>query len=158
MGRGAGSGAGGGAGNDGGVINTKRADLIKVKAPEHKSSSAREDEAGLRLTTCALSGAPLAEPLMADELGNLFNKEALLTAVLKGALPAAFSHIRKLKKDAFDVRPSFLQAAGGSGSRAAGAGAGAGSGAAALHSAVESGVHALFSCSITGLEASGKHP
>ena len=51
-----------GGGNDGGVIATKRY-MIRTRAPEHKQ--ARTPAAALacqRLTTCALSGAPLVAP------------------------------------------------------------------------------------------------
>ncbi len=46
---------------------------------------------------CSLSSEPLIQPIVACELGNLFNKEAILTALLNKSLPASFSHIRGLK-------------------------------------------------------------
>lgn len=40
---------------------------------------------------------PLQPPLVACELGNIFNKEALLTALLDRGLPEDLAHIRGLK-------------------------------------------------------------
>jgi len=36
-----------------------------------------------RATTCAQSSQPLSEPVVACQLGYLFNKEALLTALVR---------------------------------------------------------------------------
>lgn len=63
-----------------------------------KPDKADPNEARLsRFTCCALSGEPLAAPAVADRLGNLFNKEALVEALLHKRLPKALSHIRGLK-------------------------------------------------------------
>ena len=41
------------------------------------------DERHARFTHCSLSGEPLSPPCCADELGNLYNKDAVVTALLK---------------------------------------------------------------------------
>jgi len=56
-----------------------------------------------RVRTCALSGAPLAAPVVADELGNLFNKLAILEAISARTLPTRLAHIRGLR-DLVDCR------------------------------------------------------
>jgi hypothetical protein len=71
-----------------------------------KPDKADPNEARLsRFTCCALSGEPLAAPAVADRLGNLFNKEPLVEALLHKRLPKALSHIRGLK----DMIPIHLQ-------------------------------------------------
>jgi hypothetical protein len=51
----------------------------------------------LRMTTCLLSQQDLAEPVVCCRLGSLYNKEALISALLSKSLPDAFVHIRGLK-------------------------------------------------------------
>ena len=43
-----------------------------------------EEERLARWTTCQLSGMPLQPPCVADELGSLFNKDAVLQVGLGG--------------------------------------------------------------------------
>jgi hypothetical protein len=63
-----------------------------------KPDKADPNEARLsRFTCCALSGEPLAAPAVADRLGNLFNKEPLVEALLHKRLPKPLSHIRGLR-------------------------------------------------------------
>jgi hypothetical protein len=50
-----------------------------------------------RWTTCHLSGLPLEPPCVADELGNLYNKDIIIHALLEKALPKHLSHISNLK-------------------------------------------------------------
>ena len=50
-----------------------------------------------RWTTCQLSGERLAPPVVADELGALFNKDALLAALMAHSLPPALAHISSLR-------------------------------------------------------------
>jgi len=92
-----------GGGADGGTAATNRnylraADLGKTKA---KSRSELDNQRAEKLTTCALSGAPLVAPICADKLGYLYNKEAVIHFLLQDkAVRQAdkkFKHIRKLK-------------------------------------------------------------
>lgn len=46
---------------------------------------------------CSLSNEPLKEPCVVDFLGNVFNKEALVEALLGKKVPKAFGHIKGLK-------------------------------------------------------------
>jgi hypothetical protein len=161
-----------GHGNDGGSTATKRY-LLKTKAPEHQQKQrgdVGEDVAAARLATCALSGEPLRSPLVCDELGHLFNKEAVLGHILEargagggggaagvaapGAAPPAFAHLRSIKKDvvAVKVTRASAGASGGSGS-ASGAG-----GSTAASSTSSSTTPAPFVCPVTLLEANGAYP
>lgn len=56
-----------------------------------------EEERLALWTTCRLSGEALCPPIVADELGSLFNKEALLQALLAKKLPRGLRHIQGLK-------------------------------------------------------------
>ena len=56
-----------------------------------------EEERLARWTTCHLSGELLSPPVVADGLGSIFNKEALLQALLDRTLPPGLEHIRGLK-------------------------------------------------------------
>jgi len=51
----------------------------------------------MKIQTCSQSSNRLVEPIVACELGNLFNKEELLSALIDKKLNPAFSHIRGLK-------------------------------------------------------------
>lgn len=83
-------------------------------------------------SNCALSNEPLREPCVIDRLGSVFNKEALVEALLGKKLPKEFGHIKGLK-DMINVR--FSMAPG----------------------AVEPGENAQLQCPITGLEFNGKY-
>lgn len=56
---------------------------------------------------CALSNEPLREPCVLDKLGNIFNKEALVEALLKKKLPKEFGHIKGLK-DMIKIQLSLI--------------------------------------------------
>ena len=48
-------------------------------------------------TRCNLSGETLHPPCVADELGNLYNKDAMVQALVTKSLPASLSYISTLK-------------------------------------------------------------
>lgn len=48
-------------------------------------------------TRCNLSGEVLHPPCVADELGNLYNKDAMVQALVTKSLPASLSYISSLK-------------------------------------------------------------
>jgi hypothetical protein len=86
-------------GGDGGVIATQRAFARGVgKSDEAKRDNKNiRDEQTARATTCALTNEILQSPLVSCELGNIFNKEAILTALIEKRVPDELSHIRGLK-------------------------------------------------------------
>eukprot|EP00899_Mesostigma_viride_P022494 jgi/Mesvir1/3429/Mv11927-RA.1 len=96
---------------------------------------ARQLASHARWESCSISGEPLRDPIMACYLGRLYNREAILEALLdrdelaRAQLDDAtrwkcqnwrqsgeFSHIHSLK-DVFVVRPTFQDVAAASGSR-----------------------------------------
>jgi hypothetical protein len=94
----------------------------------------------IRFSTCALSGEPLRTPVVADELGSIFNKDAIIQYVLEQRSIPQFSHIKSLKRDLIPMRPTpnprYIES----------------------DVAVEGGKgEAPFICPITGLEANGQH-
>ncbi|KAI0264966.1 Rtf2 RING-finger-domain-containing protein [Gloeopeniophorella convolvens] len=69
-------------GNDGGSIPDRR-DLVRTKAKAEQADKANQTRA--RWFFCALSKRPLREPLVACELGKLYNLDALLEFLLNRA-------------------------------------------------------------------------
>jgi hypothetical protein len=101
-----------------------------------------------RWTRCHLSGERLQAPIVADELGSLYNKEAVVRALLARALPPALAHITSLKQ-LVDLRLDPVPRKGGAGG-GGGAGAGAGGKGSSSADAVD------FQCPLTGLEMNGR--
>lgn len=89
-------------GNDGGSI-ARRDELVKVKAGPSKVDPAAARRA--RWTLCHLSRQPLREPVVADALGRLYNKEAVVSWLIdrkvNGIKPAqdrgGLPHVKGLK-------------------------------------------------------------
>jgi len=79
---------------------------------------------------CSLSNEPLRQPCVIDRLGNMFNKEALVEALIGKKLPKEFGYIKGLK-DMIDIQLEVVP--------------GEGSG------------NARFQCPVTGLEFNGKY-
>ncbi|XP_022870177.1 protein RTF2 homolog [Olea europaea var. sylvestris] len=87
-----------GGGGDGGATGAESRDcylnMYAVKKPD------KVDPNEIRLSkwlNCSLSNEPLKHPVVIDKLGNLFNKEALVEALLKKNLPKQFRYIKGLK-------------------------------------------------------------
>ncbi|KAK4303955.1 hypothetical protein Pmani_024080 [Petrolisthes manimaculis] len=81
-------------GCDGGTI-PRRDELVKTKKkPEQKD---KNSERLYRWRHCAVSQAPLKEPVVGCELGRLYNKEEVLTRLLDRASEAGVAHIKGLK-------------------------------------------------------------
>lgn len=129
-------------GNDGGTVATKRY-LIPTKDTERRKGEGDEEAKASKFTTCALSGEALGEHIVVDELGNLYNKDAVILYILEKRAQPGFSHLRSLKKDVWPVKPTRVAAASSS---------------SASSSVVTLSVKPLFLCPISGLEAIGKHP
>jgi hypothetical protein len=68
------------------MYRTKKADKVDPK-----------EELLARWTRCHLSNELLQPPCVADELGSLYNKEAVVHALLQKALPPQLAHISSLK-------------------------------------------------------------
>jgi ethanolamine utilization protein EutQ (cupin superfamily) len=87
-------------GCDGGTI-PKRSEVVKVKQKEQKVDEATVER--IRWAVCALSQQPLREPIVADELGHVMSREAVLEALVTKCMPKKFKHIRSLKVRPFSV-------------------------------------------------------
>jgi len=97
-------------GCDGGTI-PKRDELIRTKPKEEKAS--KKALSYIKALSCALSKEALKPPIVCDKLGNIFNKESLLQALLlKNLSEGPFAHIRSIK-DLTDVHftpnPSYSE-------------------------------------------------
>ncbi|KAN0024569.1 hypothetical protein ACTFIV_008977 [Dictyostelium citrinum] len=84
-------------GLDGGTIPT-RCELVKTKKKEVKVFDKDQVDFG-KWFLCALAQNTLSEPIVLDDLGNLFNKDNVIEALLNGTLETSknFSHIRSLR-------------------------------------------------------------
>jgi len=81
-------------GNDGGSIPT-RGDLVQLaKKPEKADAVALERT---KWFYCAMSKQPFRSPVVACELGFLYNKEIVLKHLLDKSIPENFSHVKSLK-------------------------------------------------------------
>ncbi|GAB4828156.1 hypothetical protein Ancab_035072 [Ancistrocladus abbreviatus] len=87
-----------GGGGDGGATGAESRDcylnMYAIKKPDKVDPN---EQRLSRWTTCALSFEPLKPPCVIDRLGNVFNKEALVKALLGKNLPKEFCYIKGLK-------------------------------------------------------------
>ena len=98
-------------GADGGSI-PRRDELVKTRRAGTSDEAREQDEAKARArwTRCALTLEPLRAPVAVDRaLGLMFNKDALIRALLAHDLPPHLQHIRSLKRDTVDARLYTLQ-------------------------------------------------
>jgi hypothetical protein len=99
-----------------------------------------------RWTRCHLSNERLNEPVVADDLGSLFNKEAIVAALLSRSMPTALAHITSLKQlTQLKLDPVPRRGAGAAAAPAAAKGGGGAPPAAAE-----------WQCPVTGLEMNGR--
>lgn len=87
-------GGGGDGGSTGAESRSAYLEMYRGKQPD-KVNPAEERLA--RWTACRLSALPLAPPCVADELGNLYNKEAVVQALLAKSIPRSLGHISSMK-------------------------------------------------------------
>lgn len=106
-----------------------------------------------RATRCRLSGETLQQPCVADELGSLFNKEALVHALLNKTLPPALAHISSLKSVTTLKLDPIIRA---NSHAAAGPGPGSSNGNGRAGKSSSSSDLAVFQCPVTGLEMNGR--
>jgi len=80
-------------GCDGGTI-PKRDELVKTK--KKKEQKDRSSELAFRWQHCAITQQPLVQPIVACQLGRLYNKESILEKLLDKSAESAPEHINKL--------------------------------------------------------------
>lgn len=125
-----------GGGGDGGATGAESRDCYLNMYAEKKPDKVDPNEQRLsKWLNCALSSESLKEPCVIDWLGNIFNKEALVEALLGKKIPKAFSHIKGLK-DMINIQLSEIPGIQSKGNLNSGA---------------------KFQCPITGLEFNGKY-
>ncbi|GKU87184.1 hypothetical protein SLEP1_g1628 [Rubroshorea leprosula] len=97
-----------GGGGDGGATGAESRDCYLNMYAEKKPDKVDPNEQRLsKWLNCALSNEPLKEPCVIDKLGNIFNKEALVEALLVKKLPKEFGHIKGLK-DMVNIKLSMI--------------------------------------------------
>lgn len=115
-------------GGDGGSI-PHRSCLIQTKKRAIRAIDIDPEYVLAKWRICSVSNQPLEAPVVACDLGNLFNKEALIGMLLhKSSRPPSLSHIKR-SSDVFDVTLEFSGTKPGS-----------------------------FVCGVSGIEATGKTP
>jgi hypothetical protein len=128
-------------GGDGGSISKRSDVVVKKQLP---SKPGKDTIALNKWTVCAVSQAPLKPPIVACELGNLYNKDGLITNhLLSPHKLNQFKHIRSLK-DTIPCSISFPNPAGS---------------AKELLDSPDPGSseHKNFVCPITGVPGNGKY-
>ena len=152
-------------GNDGGVLAMQRkfmrglGNKMGEKASEEIS---KRFKALMRLNCCAVSNEQLRDPIVACELGHLYNKEAVLMALLERTLNPAFNHIRGMK----DLIPCRLtlnpnwkdEAEAGSSSTSSEAKGEAAAAAVATAVQVDEKLVPKYICPVTRAEMNAKQP
>ena len=110
-------------GGDGGCIATQREFMRGTKGSRHFEKAAaggqnhgagmtggdaergdfRKRSKAIQVRSCALSAETLEAPIVADDLGNLFNKLAMLEALSDRSVPERFRYVRGLR-DLYDCK------------------------------------------------------
>lgn len=125
-------------GCDGGVIASKRKFMRGCKTAEKEDGKNIKQSQTTRSKVCAQTGEPLRLPIVACELGNLYNKEGIVQALLDRTVNPSFSHIRGLKdlKELIFAPNSEYDPAG----------------------EVEANNQSMFACPVTLTVFNGQHP
>lgn len=130
-------------GADGGTIPT-RCELVKMKPPPEKKN--KESVRMYKWAHCALSQQVLTKPVVACEMGKLYNKEAIIELLLsedRSQAPAWIEHVEKLK-DVVELELTPNPAYQKKRKDATG------------DNMYEDKLCAMFMCPVTGLEMNGK--
>ena len=128
-------------GGDGGVYANSRQFIrgCKTEAEVPDASKSIKEKQQRKANTCAQSAAPLSEPVVCCQMGNLYNKEDILTALLNKSLNSNFSHIKSLKdlkEIKFTKNPAYVE-----------------------DNTIDSNIAiAKYICPITGLDFNGNFP
>jgi len=87
-----------GGGGDGGCTGTESRDaLLRMRAGDKPQKADRKALERARWTRCALGGDRLAVPIVCDGIGTMYNKTAVLEALVKKSVPASMKHVRNIK-------------------------------------------------------------
>mmetsp|Transcript_1007 Transcript_1007/g.1433 ORF Transcript_1007/g.1433 Transcript_1007/m.1433 type:complete len:521 (-) Transcript_1007:133-1695(-) len=81
-----------GGGGDGGSTGAEsRSCYLEMYREKRVDSVDPAEQRRAKWGSCHLSGEPLSPPCVVDELGNLYNKEALLSSLINKTLPSSLS-------------------------------------------------------------------
>jgi len=87
-----------GGGGDGGSTGAEdRAAYLAMYAGKKPDKVDPVEQRLALFTTCRLSGEPLRTPCVCDDLGSLYNKDAVLTALISKTVPKSLAHITSRK-------------------------------------------------------------
>lgn len=119
-----------GGGGDGGSTGAEdRAAYLAMYAGKKPDKVDPAEQRLALYTTCRLSGEPLRPPCVCDDLGSLYNKDAVLMALISKAIPKSLVHLTS-RKSVHDV---------------------------VLYPAEGADPRVRFGCPITGLSMSGRY-
>ncbi|KAL2652702.1 hypothetical protein R1flu_020830 [Riccia fluitans] len=122
-----------GGGGDGGATGAESRDCYLKMYAEKKPDKVDPNEAKLaRFTRCTISAEALKPPCVIDFLGNLYNKEAVVNALLTKSVPKKLKHIIKGLKDVIPIHLATIPGVN------------------------DDSVETKFHCPITGQEFNGK--
>ncbi|KAG0613450.1 hypothetical protein M758_6G103500 [Ceratodon purpureus] len=123
-----------GGGGDGGATGAESRDCYLNMYAEKKPDKVDPNEIKLaKFTNCAMTSEPLKPPCVIDFLGNIYNKEAVVHALLTKSMPKRLGYIKGLK----DLIPVHFTSIPGVDSNGENSGS-------------------KFQCPVTGLEVNGK--
>ncbi|KAI5060697.1 hypothetical protein GOP47_0025117 [Adiantum capillus-veneris] len=123
-----------GGGGDGGATGAESRDCYLNMYATKKPDKVDPNEARLaKWSRCTLSSEALKPPCVVDLLGNMYNKEALVAALLSKSLPKELKHIKGLK----DMVPIHLSSVPGI-------------------DAHDEKSHTKFQCPVSGQELNGR--
>jgi hypothetical protein len=123
-------------GGDGGVVANSRQFVRGIKQADSAAESVDQREKQTRRSvSCAQSSKTLNEPIVLCQLGNLYNKEDMLCALIDKTLSSGLAHIRG-RKDLKEIKLSPNPA----------------------YSAEEAGHVCKYVCPLTGQDFNGVSP
>ncbi|CAM6116389.1 unnamed protein product [Calypogeia fissa] len=98
-----------GGGGDGGATGAESRDCYLKMYADKKPDKFDPYEAKLaKSTRCTMSAESLKPPCVMDYLGNLYNKEAVVQALLTKSVPKKLRHVLKGLKDVIDIHLSSI--------------------------------------------------
>ncbi|CAG9466777.1 unnamed protein product [Pedinophyceae sp. YPF-701] len=132
-----------GGGGDGGTTGAEsRSSYLAMYKNKKVGETDKNEERIARWTRCQLSHEELSEPVVCDDIGSLYNKDAVIRALLAKAVPPHLAHLSL--KTIFDVKLTRGGAARGDGARVQGEAG-----------AAEAG-RSPFVCPVSGVEMNGR--
>lgn len=96
-------------GGDGGSIPTRDV-LAKTKKAKKTAKQVTFGQSELlNWTHCHLTAEPLTPPIVCDNLGNLYNKMALIETMINKKMPKSLSYIERISKDTVNCNVTMIE-------------------------------------------------